>query len=263
MHTIEEGLRTQSKIASLKVASLRTPVAFTLSGLFGGAYIGVGFVLMLSAAGPLVAAGDPLAKIVSGIAFSSGLILVVLCGAELVTSTIMTATQGVASGAISLRSVSGVLAGSFGANFIGALLFSALIALSGVLTDFVAAGAMLSDLLEVRVAQSALELLIRGVLCNTLVCLAVWMCVRLTQAGAKIAVIVVAISAFVISGFEHVVANMTLYWLGIFVDDSNATALLFASNMLWVGLGNLIGGVSVGLTYWIVGGSPKHDHALV
>ena len=258
MHTIDEGLRAQSTNAMQKVALLRKPVAFTLAGFFGGAYIGVGFVLMLSAAGPLVAAGDPLAKLIGGIAFSAGLVLVVLGGAELVTSTMMTSAQGVASGATTLGSAIGVFTWTFIANFFGACIFSAFVALSGVLTDFAAAGAMLADLLEVRAVQSPLELTLRGVLCNVLVCLAVWMGVRLPSAGAKIAVIMVAITAFVASGFEHVVANMTLYWLGVFLGDPNASAGFFAGNMLWVGLGNLIGGLIVGLSYWIIGGSPKH-----
>ena len=258
MHTIAEGLRIQSTSAVQKVELLRRPMAFTVAGLFGGAYIGVGLVMMLSAAGPLVAAGDPLAKLVSGVAFSAGLVLVVLAGAELVTSTMMTAAQGVVAGVTSVGNAVAVLTWTFAANFVGALLFSAVVALSGVLTDFAAAGAMLSGALEVRAGQSPLELVLRGVLCNVLVCLAVWMCARLTHTGAKIAVIMVAISTFVASGFEHVVANMTIYWLGVFVADPNASATLFAGNMLWVGLGNLAGGLIVGLSYWLIGGSPRH-----
>ena len=261
MHTIAEGLRVQSQSAVQKVELLRTPLAFTLSGFLGGAYIGVGLVMMLSAAGPLVAAGEPIAKLVAGVAFSAGLVLVVLAGAELVTSTMMTSAQGVASGVTTVGNAVGVLVWTFVANFAGALMFAALVAFSGVLVDFAAAGAMLADALQVRAGQTPLELTLRGVLCNILVCLAVWMCARLTQPGAKIAVIVVAISTFVASGFEHVVANMTIYWLGVFVGDPNASATLFAGNMLWVGLGNLVGGLIVGLGYWLVGGSPKHSLA--
>ena len=83
---------------------------------------------------------------------------------------------------------------------------------------------------------------------------------RITSAGAKVAVIVAGILAFVASGYEHVVANMTFYWLGVFLGDANASVELFASNMLWVGLGNLIGGgLIVGLGTWALSGRPTRQ----
>ena len=98
----------------------------------------------------------------------------------------------------------------------------------------------------------------RGVLCNLLVCLAIWMCARLTSDVAKFLVIFAAITAFITSGFEHVVANMTTYTIGIASGMSDATVPLMAGNLLWVGLGNLVGGaLLVGLVYWIVGGRPR------
>ena len=91
-----------------------------------------------------------------------------------------------------------------------------------------------------------------------LVCLAIWMCAKLTSDVAKLAVIFWALLAFIASGFEHVVANMTTYTLGLMTGDPNATWALFGNNILWVGLGNLVGGaIIVGVGYWIIGGSPR------
>nr|WTB28762.1 formate/nitrite transporter family protein [Streptomyces sp. NBC_00830] len=94
---------------------------------------------------------------------------------------------------------------------------------------------------ESKAAQSAAVLFFRGMLCNFLVCLGVWMAAPTRSDGAKIALIFWALPAFVGSGFENVVANMTYYSLGMFEHVPNATAAGFARNLLLVGLGNLVG----------------------
>ena len=130
--------------------------------------------------------------------------------------------------------------------------------MSGVLHSNPAAGEMLSDMLSAKASEEPLQLFVRGILCNMLVCLAIWMCARLKSDVAKLAVIFWALLAFIASGFEHVVANMTTYTLGLMTGDPNATWALFGSNILWVGLGNLVGGaIIVGVGYWIIGGSPR------
>jgi nitrite transporter NirC len=101
--------------------------------------------------------------------------------------------------------------------------------------------------------------LFRGVLCNLLVCLGVWMAARTRSDGAKLALIFRALPAFVGSGFEHVVANMTYYALGMFKQVPDATAAGFARNLLLVGLGDLVGGsLLVGAAYGLEGrGTPR------
>lgn len=262
MLSISEALRDQAQSALTKAESLRAPGRFTLAGLFGGAYVGIGAVLMVSAAGPLVAEGDPLAKFIGGLVFGVALTIVVFAGAELVTSTMMTAVQGRATGAIGGGVTTWLITVTFVLNFVGAALFSALIVASGVLASNESAAAMLTGLLNLKAGLSPLELFVRGVLCNTLVCLAVWMGVRIQAPGARIAAILLAMLAFVASGFEHVVANMTMYWIGAFTGVPAAAAPFFAGNMLFVGLGNLVGGaVCVGLAYWYLGGSPRFTPA--
>ena len=159
---------------------------------------------------------------------------------------------------VELGKATGALAFIFVANFVGAFVFASLIVLSGVLESNAAAGRMLKGMLEAKAHEAPLELFVRGILCNMLVCLAIWMGTRVTSDGVKIALIFVAITAFITSGFEHVVANMTTYWIGVLSADPNASATHFGSNMLWVGLGNLVGGgLIVGLGYWFIGGSPR------
>mgnify|MGYP002355726236 CR=1 FL=1 len=258
MLTIPETLAVQADAAVHKSDALRSPGRFAVSGMLAGAYIGIGVVLMVCTAGPLLAAGDGLAKLVSGLVFGVALTLVVFAGADLLTSAMMIAPQGALMRAIGPGRAAVVLVATFVANLAGSLVFAGLIVASGVLDSNAAAGKMLSDMLAAKAHEGPIELLVRGILCNVLVCLAIWMAARVRSEVAKILLIFAAILAFISSGFEHVVANMTTYGIGLFSGDPNATWGLFANNLLWVGLGNLIGGaVVVGLGYWIIGGSTR------
>lgn len=257
MLSIERALSVQADAAVHKADGLRTPGRFAASGMLAGVYIGVGVVLMVSTAGPLLAAGTGMHKLVAGLVFGAALTIVVFAGADLVTSSMMTLPQGVAMRAVGPGRAAGALTFTFVANLVGSAIFGALVAASGVLHANPAAGDMLRDMLAGKAHESPLELVVRGILCNVLVCVAIWMCARLTSDGPKIAVILLAILAFIASGFEHVVANMTTYAVGFFTGSPDATWLLFGGNMLWVGLGNLIGGAAVGVAYWFIGGSPR------
>lgn len=262
MLTIPQTLQAQAGLAAEKAESLRAPFRFLIAGVLGGAYIGVGVVLMVSAAGPLIAADDGFAKLVAGVVFGVALTLVVFAGADLATSAMMVLPQGVLMRSVGAGRALGVLLAMFVANLVGAILFGALVAASGVLRAGTDAGAMLSSLLATKAAETPVELFTRGILCNALVCLAVWMGARVRSEGARIVLIFAAITAFVASGFEHVVANMAVYGIGLFAGDPNATAPLFAGNLLWVGLGNLVGGgLVVGAGYWVLGGRPRFEPA--
>ncbi|GAA1700292.1 formate/nitrite transporter family protein [Microbacterium sediminicola] len=258
MRTIEQTLAVQADAAIHKVDGMRHPLRFTVSGMLAGAYVGIAVVLMLNAAGPLAAADSGWAKLVSGLVFGVALTLVVFAGAELVTSSMMTLTQGALMRAVGVGSAAGGVGFTFAANLLGAAAFGTLIAFSGILHANPAAASMLDAMLEAKAYESPLELFVRGILCNVLVCVAIWMCARLTTDGPKLAVIFWALLAFITSGFEHVVANMTTFTLGLATGVPSATWASFGTNMLWVGLGNLVGGaVIVGLAYWVVGGSPR------
>ncbi len=258
MLTIPETLQVQADAAVHKADGLRSPGRFAVSGMLAGAYIGIGVVLMVATAGPLLAAGDGLAKLVSGLVFGVALTLVVFAGADLLTSAMMILPQGALMGAVGWWRAIGTMLATLVANLVGALIFAGLIVASGVLHANAPAGKMLADMLAAKAEEAPLQLFIRGILCNVLVCLAIWMCARVRSDVAKILLIFAAILAFISSGFEHVVANMTTYGIGLFSGDPHFTWGLFANNMLWVGLGNLVGGgIVVGLGYWVVGGRPR------
>ena len=258
MLTIPETLQAQADAAVHKAEGLQSPGRFVVSAMLAGAYIGIGVVLMVATAGPLVAAGDGLAKLVAGLVFGVALTLVVFAGADLLTSAMMILPQGALMGTVGWWRALGTMVATFVGNLVGALVFAGLIVTSGVLHSNAPAGKMLADMLAAKAEEGPMQLFARGILCNVLVCLAIWMCARVRSDVAKILLIFAAILAFISSGFEHVVANMTTYGIGLFSGDPHFTWGLFANNMLWVGLGNLVGGgIIVGIGYWVIGGRPR------
>ncbi|SDB94464.1 nitrite transporter NirC [Sanguibacter gelidistatuariae] len=245
----------QRAAARTKVDSTRRPVAYAVQSMLAGAYIGVAVVLLASAAGPFLAAGSPATKLISGLVFGVALTLVIIAGGELATSNMMTLTQGAIGGRISWREGGVTLLFCFVMNIAGSFVFAALVHYSGVLGPETPGGKMIASMLQAKGSESTSELFFRAILCNVLVCLAAWSAVRLTSEGAKLAVIFWCLLAFITSGFEHVVANMTTFGLGLIGGIPGATWGEFARNMSVVGLGNLVGGgLIVGLGYAVVAG---------
>ncbi|SFJ65026.1 nitrite transporter NirC [Amycolatopsis sacchari] len=258
-----EALGLQAEVAEGKIDDLRRPGRYLVSSLFAGAFIGVAVVLLLEATGPLDAAHSPWTKVVQGLVFGIALTAVVFAGAELSTGNMMTMTQGVLVRRRGVGAAVGVVLASFVGNLLGSVLFAWLVHEGGVLAIGATPGhagpgaALLASLLKAKTAESAGALFFRGVLCNFLVCLAVWMAARTKSDGAKLALIFWCLLAFVASGFEHVVANMTTFSLGLFEDVPGVTLAAFGRNLLFVGLGNLVGGgLLVGAGYAFVARRP-------
>lgn len=255
MLTLEEAWTAQLHTAVGKVGYTRRPLAYTVRGMLAGSYIGIAVVLMLSAAGPLAAAGSPWTKLVQGLVFGVALTLVVTAGGELATSNMMTLPQGVIGRAIGWVPATRTLLFSFGANVLGGFAFAAMVTGTGLLEAETPAGQMLRSVLAAKAEETTAELFWRGVLCNMLVCLAIWSAARLRSEVAALLVVFWCLLAFITSGFEHVVANMTTYGLGLINGLPGATWEQFARNMAAVGLGNLVGGaVVVGAAYALIVG---------
>ncbi|RJQ84261.1 MAG: response regulator [Desulfobacteraceae bacterium] len=234
-------------------------------GILAGAYIGFGGLLSTSVTFDLAArAGIGIQKIVAGGAFSLGLMLVVIAGAELFTGNNLMVSS-VMSREITLRTMCQRWALVYAANFAGSLLLAALFYFSGLWKA--GGGAMGASAVAIGYAKVNLgfgEALVRGIGCNWLVCLAVWMALAARQTVGKIFAIFFPIMGFVAIGFEHCVANMYFIpaalllksWAGIAGPagmDPNALGWIafLWNNLLPVTIGNIIGGaVFVGMSYW-------------
>ena len=238
-----------------------------LLGILAGAYIAFGAQASQMASFGLVS--DPMTfgagKVVAGAVFPVGLMLVVLCGAELFTGNCLMITglldKKFGVGAM-LRNWAIVYVG----NFVGAILIVLMVGYSGLLDS---GGGMLGALvIKTALGKCGLSFgkaFILGILCNWLVCLAVWMATGAQVTIGKIFAIWFVIGLFVLSGFEHSVANMYFIPAGLLAAGNEAYVQMagvdvagfgfgtfLVKNLIPVTLGNIVGGgLFVGIFYWV------------
>ena len=247
---ISEALEEAGDLAAAKVEQVKRLPRYLLSSAFAGAYVGVAVVLLVSVAGPLAASGSPATKLVQGAVFGVALTLVVFAGAELFTGNAMYLLQGLFARKVRARDLGAVWVASLFGNLVGSVGFAALVHGGGTL-DGGPGAALVATITEAKHAATGPQLFWRSVLCNMLVCLALWMAARTRSDGAKLVVMWWALLAFIASGFEHSVANMTIFALGVF--EGSATWAELGRNLMWTVPGNVVGGgLLIGLGYsWI------------
>ncbi len=249
------------RVKTVGVAKARLPLlSMLLLGILAGAFIGLGalyFVIVKSDASLSFA----VSQLLSGLAFSLGLILVIVAGAELFTGNNLLAMAWADKQITSyelLKNWSVICL----ANFLGATGLAVLVFLSG--HTEMNGGAIADKYLLIAAAKCSLPFwsaFFKGVLCNVFVCLAVWMALAGRTVIDKAIAIVFPISAFVAAGFEHSIANMYIVPLAMLV-KTFGTSTVIADSVSWMGLlsnlvpvilGNLIGGsVLVGLIYHVI-----------
>lgn len=243
------------KVESVGVAKARLPLLQTvLLGVLAGAFIGLGalfYTLVLADA----SLGFAAQRVLGGLVFSLGLFLVVVAGAELFTGNNLLAMAW-AAGRISAAEVLRNWVVVCAANFAGAAGLALLVWLSG--HPSMNGGAVGRAALEIAAAKAALpwgEAFFRGVLCNVLVCMAIWMAMAGRSVLDKAVAIAFPITAFVAAGFEHSIANMYFLPLGMLLQPAGGALgwAALAHNLAPVIAGNLVGGsVLVALVYWAI-----------
>lgn len=212
-----------------------------------------------------------LTRLVGGIAFSLGLILVVIAGAELFTGNNLI-IMARASKNISTRELLRNWGIVYAGNFVGATATAMFMFFTGqYLFSDGAVGLNILTIADYKCSLPFLQSFALGVFCNTLVCLAVWLCFSCYTATDKILAIIFPITAFVACGFEHCVANMYFIPMGMLVKEFSDNALwgligrspsdfghltgfnYVFKNLLPVTIGNIFGGsVMVGIVYWFI-----------
>ena len=244
---VPEALDESADLAVTKAAQAQGALPrYLASSALAGVFVGVAVVLLLSVAGPLAASTSPATKLVQGAVFGVALTLVVFAGAELFTGNIMVMVHGVWARRVSAAQLVAVWVASLVGNFAGSIGFAALVHGGGTLTG--PGGDLVAAVVKAKDAATGPQLFWRSVLCNMLVCLALWMAARTRSDGAKLAVLWWALLAFVASGFEHSIANMTVFGLGIF--EGTATWAQLFRNLAWTVPGNIVGGgLLVGVAY--------------
>jgi formate transporter len=259
----------------VKKASLDTVGMFFLAVL-AGAFIGCGAIFattVLAGAGSLAYGVQ---RLLGGLVFTLGLILVVVGGSELFTGNnliIMAFMSGKIGISALLRNWVIVYTG----NFVGSVVTALIMFLSQQFTfGGGAIGLTALNIANGKTGLGFMQAVALGIMCNALVCMAVWLCFSARTTTDKILAIIPPISAFVAAGFEHSIANMYFIPIGLFIKswapasfwalpalaDGGKTAASFANltwgnffvvNLLPVTIGNIIGGaVMVGVIYWFI-----------
>jgi formate/nitrite transporter len=253
------------------------PLAVFVLSILGGAFIGFGavFATTVGAGSVFVEPGASplpygLVRLLTGIVFCTGLILVIVAGAELFTGNNML-VMAWASGKVTARAVLANWVIAFAGNFVGAFVTAVLVFFSTQYTF--GGGAVGLNALVIANGKSTLAFMpafMLGILCNALVCLAVWMCYGARTTVDRVVTILPPISAFVTAGFEHSIANIYFIPIGIFIKTGAPQSFWasigkspedfpaiswdnFIANLVPVTAGNIVGGsVMVAAIYWFV-----------
>ena len=277
------AMASKAEDLGVKKANLKAPNMFMLA-ILAGAFIGIGaiFATTVAAGGMSVkdaagaaafSTGFPygVTRLLVGLVFTVGLILVVVGGAELFTGNtlIMMAFASKKVTLVQLLRNWGIV---YVGNLVGSML-TAYIVFLGKQYSFGsgAIGLAALNIGEGKTALTFVQAVALGIMCNALVCMAVWMCYSARTTTDKILAIIPPIACFVAAGFEHSIANMYFIPVALFIKGSGDTAFFemigktadsfthltwgnfFIANLLPVTIGNIIGGgIMVGLVYWFV-----------
>lgn len=224
---------------------------YLILSAFAGMFVGLGIILIFTIGGTV---GDtPFKKVLMGVSFGIALSLVLMVGSELFTGNNLIMTVGSLEKKVSWATTLKIWVYSFFGNLAGSLFVAALFVMTGLASGGV--GEFILKISATKMSAPFMELFFRGILCNILVCLAVMTFIKLKEETAKLVMIFWCLFAFITSGFEHSVANMTLLSISLFIPHPEAISWSgFMANMIPVTLGNIVGGaVILGLGYWYVG----------
>lgn len=244
----------------------RSPPGYLGLSALAGAYLGFGIVLIFSVGAPLAGTQfAPFMKLIMGASFGVALSLVVFSGSELFTGNNMVFAVGKLKNRVGVKAILKLFALCFIGNLLGSVFFSWMVVQGGSLSA--EAQALVVKVAGMKMALGAKEAFFRGILCNWLVCLAVWVANRNGDETAKLIMIFWCLFAFIGSGYEHSIANQSLMSLAMFLPHGPEVSLAgFFHNQVFVTAGNMVGGgVMVGMVYVFTSAGPfsqSHENKL-
>jgi formate/nitrite transporter len=262
------GMAAKAEGVGVKKAGLDLLTMFALA-ILAGAFIGVGAIFATTVLAGTSTLPYGVARLLGGLVFTTGLILVVVGGAELFTGNNLI-IMAFASRKVSLAGLLRNWAIVYVGNFVGSIVTAYIMFLSKQYSfGSGAIGLTALNIGESKTNLGFIQAVALGIMCNALVCMAVWLCFSARSTTDKILSIIPPIAAFVAAGFEHSVANMYFIPVALFVKDMGDPKFFevikktaadfphltwgnfFIANLLPVTIGNIIGGaLMVGLVYW-------------
>ena len=239
--------------AKAKVNLLKTnKPGYFISSMLAGFYVGMGIMLIFTIGGLLNSSGSSATRIVMGASFGVALSLVIMAGSELFTGNNFIMMAASLSKEVKWTDTLKVWVVSFAGNLVGSIIAGSMFYAAGLSAGPV--GEFIAKASATKMSIPFWPLLMRGVFCNILVCLATWCSFKLKSESAKLIMIFWCLFAFITAGFEHSVANMTLLTIGLLNPGAaNVSAIGYVYNIGVVTLGNIIGGaVFLALPYYII-----------
>ncbi|MEK9629386.1 MAG: formate/nitrite transporter family protein, partial [Nitrospinota bacterium] len=226
------------------------PPGYVALSALAGAYLGFGIVLIFSVGAPLAGTQfAPFMKLIMGLSFGVALSLVIFAGSELFTGNNMIFAVGALKKRVGMGPIVKLFVLCFIGNLIGSVLLAWLVVQGGSLSA--EAQSLIVKVAGMKMSLGAKEAFFRGILCNWLVCLAVWIVNRNGDETAKLIMIFWCLFAFIGSGYEHSIANQSLMSLAMFLPHGAEVSLAgFIHNQVFVTAGNMVGGgLMVGMAY--------------
>lgn len=249
-----------SAAVSKKNLFTKNPLGFLVSSMVAGMFISFGSFIAMCIGGFSTAAGSDMTKFLVSFTFAAALSLVIMAGCELFTGNNLVLSAGAFKKKITWGDAVKLWIVCYLGNFIGSWIMVLIFELTNICGNPDIA-AFFANTSAAKMGLTPMAQFTRGILCNICVCLAVWCATKLKSESGKLIMIVWCILIFMICGFEHSIANMSIIGVGLLNPGIAAVPLAgYLSNLLFVSLGNIIGGVGfVALPYYLIayGGKTK------
>ncbi len=249
-----ETKNTLSGAAVKKVIFMKKSLGrYLVASSWAGAYVGLGIILIMVVGGISTAADAGFTKVFMGLSFGIALSLVIMAGSELFTGNNMILMVGALDKKVTWFDAVKIWVASYIGNFIGSFVIGGLFVMTNI--SGTATGDFILKVAAGKMNGEFLPLMVKGILCNLLVCLAVLCAVKMKSESGKLIMIFWCLFAFITAGFEHSIANMTIFAMGLFMPHLETISIggMFA-NLIPVTIGNFIGGgIMLGGTYFYMG----------
>lgn len=252
----ESQYNSVADAARNKLNLLKTnPGGYFISSIIAGIFIAFGGFICITSGAHLKAESAAAAKLISSFVFSAALSLVIMAGSELFTGNNFIMAAGALKKKVSWIDTIKLWIVCYIGNFVGSWIAVIIYKLTGLGNSEIMAEQFASVSLG-KVSLAPMELITRGLLCNLLVCLAVWCSIKMTSESGKLIMTIWCITVFMVCGFEHSIANMSTIGVGMLVAPIAGSAISIGQyfyNLVFVTLGNMIGGIIfVAVPYYFI-----------
>lgn len=236
----------------------KNPLGYFVAAMLAGAFVAFGAFVCFVIGTPFKLAESPATKLVMAFSFTAALSLVIAAGAELFTGNVFVLTSSSLNKTVTWGKTAKIWIVSYVGNLVGTLMAVGIFQLTGVTTGDV--GAHFAAAAATKMALTPTQMLTRGILCNMLVCLAVWCSIKMKSESGKLIMTFWCIFVFMVCGFEHSVANMGILAVGLLNAGGDAAVNIggYVYNLALVTIANMIGGaIFLAVPYYLISKNKK------